>query len=91
MRDFSSTRFDSDAHAADVGHLPNLMDLMLVFAVGLIAALASFDRRPIVIEDAQAGPELPETPASADADGEGLEAVGQVYRDPETGKLYIIK
>ena len=91
MRDFSKTRFDGDGVLADVANLPNLMDLMLVFAVGLIAALASFNGQPIVIQDAQVGPELPETPASADADGEGLEAVGQVYRDPQTGKLYIIK
>ncbi|MEO0882645.1 MAG: hypothetical protein AAFY34_07900 [Pseudomonadota bacterium] len=91
MRDFSQTRFDRDMHVADVGNLPNLMDLMLVFAVGLIAALASFNGQPLVIQDADLGPELPELPASADASGDGLEAVGQVYRDPQTGKMYIIK
>ncbi|MEM1037785.1 MAG: hypothetical protein AAGI14_13600 [Pseudomonadota bacterium] len=91
MRNFTATRFDTDSSATDIGHLPNLMDLMLVFAVGLIAALASFNGQPVVVQDVDMGPELPELPASADATGEGLEAVGQVYRDPETGKLFIIK
>ena len=91
MRNFTTTRFDGETQAANIGQLPNLMDLMLVFAVGLIAALASFNGQPIIVQDVDMGPELPEMPASADADGEGLEAVGQVYRDPETGKLFIIK
>ncbi|MEL6727111.1 MAG: hypothetical protein AAFP81_09485 [Pseudomonadota bacterium] len=91
MRNFTTTRFDGESQAANIGQLPNLMDLMLVFAVGLIAALASFNGQPAIVQDVDMGPELPEMPASADAAGEGLEAVGQVYRDPETGKLFIIK
>ncbi|MEL7113442.1 MAG: hypothetical protein AAFZ74_16965 [Pseudomonadota bacterium] len=91
MRNFTNTRFDGDTQSPNIGQLPNLMDLMLVFAVGLIAALASFNGQPAIVQDVDMGPELPEMPASADAAGEGLEAVGQVYRDPETGKLFIIK
>lgn len=91
MRSFTTTRFDGEDQATNIGQLPNLMDLMLVFAVGLIAALASFNGQPAIVQDVDMGPELPEMPASADATGEGLEAVGQVYRDPETGKLFIIK
>ncbi|MEM1052260.1 MAG: hypothetical protein AAGI28_09215 [Pseudomonadota bacterium] len=90
MRDFSKTRFDDDRDIGDIGHLPNLMDLMLVFAVGLIAALASSGAQTVVIQNVEEGPELAEMPATADANGDGLEAVGQVYRDPETGKLFII-
>lgn len=91
MRNFTATRFDMDSQATNIGQLPNLMDLMLVFAVGLIAALASFNGQTVRVQDVDMGPELPEMPMSADATGEGLEAVGQVYRDPETGKLFIIK
>ena len=91
MRNFTRTRFDPTDHATDIGYLPNLMDLMLVFAVGLIAALASFNGASVTIQDVEMGPELPEMPASADATGEGLEAIGQVYRDPETGKLFVIR
>ena len=91
MREFTKTRFDDDRHLPEIGHLPNLMDLMLVFAVGLIAALASVNGAAVLVQNAELGPELPELPSSADAGGDGLEAVGQVYRDPETGKLYVVR
>jgi len=91
MRDFDKTRFDDDTHLTEIGNLPNLMDLMLVFAVGLIAALASLSGSPVARQDVDMGVEIPELPGAADASGEGLEAVGQVFRDPESGKLFIIK
>ncbi|MEM1434657.1 MAG: hypothetical protein AAGG11_11420 [Pseudomonadota bacterium] len=93
MRDLGRTRFDDGAQE-NGPDLPNLADLMLVFVTGLIAALAassgSFADRQ-VLDDAELSRELPSLPASANAAGEGLEAVGQVFKDPKTGKLYVIK
>lgn len=91
MRDFNRTRFDDDARPTEIGSLPNLMDLMLVFAVGLIAALASVSGSPAVRQNVEMGAEIPELPGAADASGDGLEAVGRVFRDPESGRLFLIK
>ncbi|MEM6682386.1 MAG: hypothetical protein AAF607_09095 [Pseudomonadota bacterium] len=94
MRDFSHSRFEDPAFGQTGPDLPNLADLMLVFVTGLIAALAastgSFAEKQL-LEDMQMSRELPSLPASADQSGEGLEAVGQVFKDPETGKLYVVK
>jgi len=91
MRDFTTNRFDEPSGTGGIGDLPNLADLMLVFAVGLIAAMASSGDHKTVREEMEMGQELPELPTSADAAGNGLEAVGRVYKDPETGKLYVVK
>jgi len=87
-------RFDQEMEEP-LGPLANLLDLMLVFACGLIAALVAqspslaehFDSRRAVTE----GRELPQLPSGMEgAAGQGFEAVGQVYRDPETGRLILI-
>ncbi|MEM6302427.1 MAG: hypothetical protein AAF749_11860 [Pseudomonadota bacterium] len=91
MRDFRSTRFDEEGHSAAIGDLPNLADLMLVFAVGLIAAMATASGGKMIPEVVEAGEELPQLPGDAQADGSGLEAVGRVFQDPDTGKMYVIR
>ncbi|MEM7004958.1 MAG: hypothetical protein AAF498_03685 [Pseudomonadota bacterium] len=91
MRELSCKRFDEENSISGIGDLPNLADLMLVFAVGLIAALAAATNGGALPEPVEAGAELPELPGDATADGAGLEAVGRVFEDPETGKLYLIK
>ncbi|MGH1370607.1 MAG: DUF2149 domain-containing protein [Cellvibrionaceae bacterium] len=83
-----------------LGPLANLLDLMLVFACGLIAALIAMSEQlqnhfqssqhlpsQQVVEQ---GKELPQMPGQGADGGEGYEAVGQVYRDPKTGKLILI-
>lgn len=89
-----SNRFDQEMDEP-LGPLANLIDLMLVFACGLIAALVAqspslaehFDSKRQISE----GRELPQMPQGMDGKaGAGYEAVGQVYRDPETGKLILI-
>lgn len=96
-----SRRWRSSRFAAGdddpLGPLANMVDVVLVFACGLIAALvAQTDlleqleaaRRPVAVER---GRELPRLPDSVEGDsGKGLESVGQVYRDPATGKLILI-
>lgn len=79
-----------------LGPLANLVDVVLVFAVGLIAVLAA---RPELMEQLvqrkqpqriERGRELPELPSELQAGGSGYESVGRVYRDPKTGKLLLI-
>jgi hypothetical protein len=85
-----------------LGPLANLLDLMLVFACGLIAALiAMSDQLQGHFQSQQAaqgvseqvierGRELPEVPGQGAVGGDGYESVGQVYRDPVSGKLILI-
>lgn len=89
------SRFDRLDGAHDpVGSLDNLLDLMLVFAVGLIVALVAADgqfarsgKRPEQVEKAR---ELPEVPEGIEAEGRGYRPVGRVFRDPESGKMYLV-
>lgn len=91
--DYRSSRFD--AHDEEpIGPLANLADIMLVFAVGLMVALAAARGG---LEDMSAGgvevdrtEELPEVPEGAGAEGSGYESVGRVYQDPETGEMVLI-
>lgn len=78
----------------------NIMDVMLVFALGLLVALIAQSqelRQHFRLEqpqELQQGRELVDTPESLrralEAGGEGMEPLGQVYRDPQTGKLILI-
>ncbi|KEA64032.1 hypothetical protein ADIMK_1767 [Marinobacterium lacunae] len=88
------SRFDQELDEP-LGPLANLLDLMLVFACGLIAALVAqspslaehFKPRQAISQ----GRELPQMPKGMEgAAGQGFESVGQVYRDPKTGKLILI-
>lgn len=83
-----------------LGPLANLLDLMLVFACGLIAALIAMSEqlqdhfqqpvKPISEQVIERGKELPTMPGQGAKGAEGYESVGQVYRDPKTGKLILI-
>lgn len=79
---------DEDPRAS----LVNLVDVMLVFACGLLAALSAGQQsslsRP---QEVNKGREI-EAPSSGEQSaGKGYDAIGQVYRDPKTGKLYLIE
>jgi hypothetical protein len=98
-----SRRWRSSRFAAGnddpLGPLANMVDVVLVFACGLIAALvAQTDlleqldaaSQPVAVA-VERGRELPRLPGTVEGDsGKGLESVGQVYRDPATGKLILI-
>ncbi|WP_290650924.1 DUF2149 domain-containing protein [Aquisalimonas sp.] len=90
---YRRSRFDA-GDEEPMGPLANLADIMLVFAVGLMVALAAsgggreeFSQGGI---DVETGEELPDVPAEAGEAGSGYEAVGQVYRDPQTGRMVLI-
>lgn len=90
-RDWCRSRFDQ-ADDEPLGPMSNLVDIMLVFACGLIAALVASEL-PQKREGGQEiteGRELPDMPEGVGESGSGYEAVGQVYRDPETGKMILI-
>jgi len=90
---YRGSRFDA-GDDDPMGPLANLADIMLVFAVGLMVALAASEQG---LQQAQSGGvnvekgrEMPEVPSGAGETGSGYEAVGRVYRDPETGKMVMI-
>ena len=79
---------DEDPRAS----LVNLVDVMLVFACGLIAALAAGSQgalkapRPV-----EKGQEIARPLDGAAQSGSGYDRVGEVYRDPKTGKLVLVE
>ena len=96
-------RFSSEHFAKEddepLGPLANLVDIILVFACGLIAALVAISpnlQEHFNVEDSQKitqGKELANVPKnikdSLDSK-EGFKSLGQVYKDPKTGKLILI-
>lgn len=87
-----------DNNEDPLGPLANLVDIILVFACGLIAALVAFspelqqhfDTKAQEVSTGQELIEIPESVRNQMQNGSGLEAVGQVYRDPKTGKLILV-
>lgn len=94
-RHLTRSRFDSESEEP-LGPLANLVDIMLVFACGLIAALfasseqlqSHLEERSQVVEQ---GKELPDLPEGMGEAGRGFEPMGRVYRDPQTGKLILVE
>lgn len=81
----------------------NIMDVMLVFSLGLMLALVAQSpelQQKLNITAAhktlevKAGKELTQMPAQLDqalkGQTQGMESLGQVYKDPKTGKLILI-
>lgn len=82
-----------------LGPLANLVDIMLVFACGLIAALVAQSadlKQHFNVENSkpvEAGKELIDVPQSLKNSlqgREGYQSMGQVYKDPKTGKMILI-
>jgi hypothetical protein len=93
-RAWERSRFDAEAEEP-LGPLANLVDIMLVFACGLIAALVANNNFEHPFQDQgqsiERKRELPHLPEGAGEGGSGYESVGQVYKDPKTGKLFLIQ
>lgn len=91
-RAWGRSYFDA-ADDEPLASMSNLVDIMLVFACGLIAALAAQQQAPTPSSGGQEvveGSEIPELPAGIGGPGVGYQAVGRVYRDPESGKMLLI-
>lgn len=98
MDKWRSSSFDSQDDEP-LGPLANLVDIMLVFACGLIAALVAQSadlKQHFNVENSQTvqqGKELIDVPESLKDSlqgKEGYQSMGQVYKDPKTGKLILI-
>ncbi len=95
-RDWSWSRFD-EPEMEPLGPLANLVDIMLVFACGLIAALAASQGgvqgslEELTQQEVEKGRELADVPEQVGGSGSGYEAMGRVYRDPDSGKLIMIQ
>ena len=96
-RRWGSARFDETPEDPQAS-LVNLVDIMLVFICGLIVALVSAQPQfttststggEQVVEQGRELAEMPEG-MRGQAAGAGMEPVGQVYRDPKTGKLILV-
>ena len=70
-------RRSRDTSASPMKSVANLVDLMLVFICGLIVAIIMFWN--VDLDNLQ-------TPQE-----DAYENTGQVYQDPQTGKIYVIK
>lgn len=98
MDKWRSSSFDSQDDEP-LGPLANLVDIMLVFACGLIAALVAQSadlKQHFNVENSQPvqqGKELIEVPEAIKNSAQGMQgyqSMGQVYKDPSTGKLILI-
>ncbi|ABE48387.1 DUF2149 domain-containing protein [Methylobacillus flagellatus] len=85
------SRFDHDDEDPRAS-LVNLVDVMLVFACGLLAALSAGGQAMLVQpKEIEQGKEIEAPETTGSNVGSGYQAVGQVYRDPKTGKLVLIE
>lgn len=83
------TRFDHDDEDPRAS-LVNLVDVMLVFACGLLAAITAVSQARPPVEVAQ-GKAIERPLDGRRSVGQGYQEVGQVYRDPKSGKLILIE
>jgi len=95
---FSSNHFNQQEDEP-LGPLANLVDIILVFACGLIAALVAISpnlQNHFNVEHSKiisSGKELANIPKEIKKNidsSNGFESLGQVYKDPKTGKLILI-
>lgn len=93
----------TDQESDPLAGFANIMDVMLVFSLGLMLALVAQSpelQQKLNITAAQknievtTGKELSKMPAQLDnalnGQTQGMESLGQVYKDPKTGKLILI-
>jgi len=90
-----TSRFDEGTEADPMAAMATLVDVMLVFACGLMAALVLGQHQPEA--DDGSGQEvkkahvLAEPPRGMGDVGGGFRPVGRVFRDPERGKLILVE
>lgn len=78
---------DEDPRAS----LVNLVDVMLVFACGLIAAIAGAHGGFKTPKPVEKGRQIERPATGITQSGSGYDRVGEVFRDPKTGKLVLIE
>jgi hypothetical protein len=83
----SSASFDDGEQVNPMDGVANLVDIMLVFSVGLMVSIVMNWNINILEVEALANNQDEEI----EADSEFEEVEAQVFRDPSTGKLYIVE
>ncbi len=83
-------RFD-DSDEDPRASLVNLVDVMLVFACGLIAAIAGAQGSLKTPKPVEKGQQIERPADGITRNGSGYERVGEVFRDPKTGKLVLVE
>lgn len=78
---------DEDPRAS----LVNLVDVMLVFACGLIAAIAGAQGAFKTPRPVEKGRQIERPASGVTQAGSGYDRVGDVYRDPRTGRLVLVE
>lgn len=98
----SPSSFLNDEEEDPTASLVNMVDIMLVLAVGfLILAITSTGVMDVLSESQQSQPqsqmvnveegqEIPNNLAQSDNSGSGYSQVGIVYKDPKTGQLVMV-
>jgi hypothetical protein len=96
---FSNEHFSKEDDEP-LGPLANLVDIILVFACGLIAALVALSpnlqehfnvqKETTVISQGKEMIDVPKNIKEKMDGTSGYESLGQVYKDPKTGKLILI-
>ncbi len=93
-RRFTATEEDPMAGTA------NLVDAMLVIAVGLLVFLIiSWNMQGVVMDQVQnqqaseveQGEQLDNAPDVSESSGQGYTEMGTVYKDPKSGKLIMVE
>jgi len=97
-----TTSFLNDEEEDPTASLVNMVDIMLVLAVGfLILAITSTGIMDVPTQNQQSQPqsqmvnveegqELPNNIAESDSSGSGYSQVGVVYKDPKTNQLVMV-
>jgi hypothetical protein len=83
-------RFD-DSDEDPRASLVNLVDVMLVFACGLVAAISGAHGAVKAPTPVDKGRRIERPAAGTRQDGSGYDRVGEVFRDPKTGQLMLIE
>ncbi|AWX32968.1 DUF2149 domain-containing protein [Methanosphaera sp. BMS] len=99
LRD-NSRSFIDDEEEDPTASLVNMVDIMLVLAVGfLILAItatgvmdmsSNTQQSHSQMVDVEEGQEIPNDIEQSDSSGSGYSQVGTVYKDPKTGKLVMV-
>lgn len=94
-------KLQSEEEFNPLSSLANLADVMFVFSVGLLVALASvWNVQPAAggsgkpkqaAVDVKRGKELKNLPQLDSNTGSGFEQMGTVFKDPKTGKLIMVQ
>ena len=87
-------RFESEEEDPMAG-TSNLVDAMLVIAVGLLVFLVlAWNMQSVLFNEnltPQEGQVLNETPDTSNQTGQGYTEMGKVYEDPSTGKMIMVR